>query len=128
MSIKLSELNKKGYKMSAIVEGNLQNLCERLNKVRKAWGKPMIVTSGLRSEQQQQDLIKAGKSNAPKSKHLQGLAADIADPNGELGRWCLENVSVLEEAGLWLEHPDYTPNWVHFQSSPPNSGRRFFKP
>lgn len=126
--IKVSELNKRGYKTTAIIDGNLQNLCERLNKVRATWGKSMIVTSGLRSEAQQQDLLKAGKSNAPKSKHLQGLAADIADPDGSLGKWCLQNVKVLEEAGLWLEHPDYTPNWVHFQSTPPASGRRYFVP
>lgn len=126
--ITVAELNKRKYPTTAIIDGNLNELCRRLNKVRAAWSKPMIVTSGLRSEAQQADLIKAGRSNALKSKHLQGLAADIADPDGALAKWCLENVKVLEEAGLWLEHPDYTPNWVHFQCASPPSGRRFFIP
>lgn len=96
--------------------------------MRAAYGKPMTVTSGLRSEKQQQELIKAGRSNAPKSKHLTGHAADISDPDGELAKWCKANVAVLEKAGLWMEDPDFTPTWCHFQTVPPNSGRRFFKP
>lgn len=126
--IKLSELNKRNYPTTPMIEQNLHELCRRLNIVRKAYGKPMIVTSGLRSEKQQQELIKAGKSNAPKSKHLTGHAADISDPNGELAKWCLENVKVLEEAGLWCEDFNFTPTWCHFQTVPPRSGNRFFKP
>ncbi len=128
MSIKLEELNKRKYKTDGIIDSNLRVLCERLNKVRAAYGKPMIITSGLRDAAQQADLIKAGKSIATQSKHLFGLAADIADPNKELAAWCLENVKLLESIGLWCEHPDYTPTWVHFQASPPRSGNRFFKP
>lgn len=126
--IKLEELNKRKYSTTPMIEQNLHELCRRLNIIRAAYGKPMIVTSGLRSDKQQAELIKAGKSNATKSKHLTGHAADIADPDKELAKWCLENVKVLEKAGLWLEHPDYTPNWVHFQSTPPRSGNRFFIP
>lgn len=126
--IKLEELNKRKYPTDPIIDSNLKVLCDRLNIIRKAYGKPMIVTSGLRSDKQQQELIKAGKSTATKSKHLVGLAADIADPDKELAKWCLENVKILEQAGLWLEHPDYTPNWVHFQANPPRSGNRFFVP
>jgi uncharacterized protein YcbK (DUF882 family) len=126
--IKLEELNKRKYTTTPMIESNLKELCRRLNIIRKAYGKPMIVTSGLRSEKQQAELIKAGKSNAPKSKHLTGNAADIYDPDKSLAKWCMENVKVLEDAGLWCEHPDYTPNWVHFQILPPRSGNRFFKP
>lgn len=126
--IKLEELNKRNYPVDDITLSNLRTLCERLNIIRKAYGKPMVITSGLRSEKQQQELIKAGKSNAPKSKHVQGLAADIADPDGSLGKWILENVKLLEKANLWCEHPDYTPGWLHMQASPPRSGNRFFKP
>lgn len=126
--IKLEELNKKKLATTDIIDSNLRTLCARLNIIRKAWGKPMIVTSGLRSEKQQQELIKAGKSTATKSKHLQGLAADIADEDGSLAKWILENVKLLERACLWCEDPKYTPGWLHFQCSPPNSGKRFFKP
>lgn len=126
--IKLEELNKRGHPTDAIIRSNLQVLCERLNKIRAAWGKPMIVTSGLRSDKQQAELIKAGKSRATKSMHLVGLAADIADPDGSLAEWCKKNVKLLEEVGLWCEDPEYTKGWVHFSASPPKSGRRFFKP
>jgi uncharacterized protein YcbK (DUF882 family) len=128
LAIKLEELNKRKYKTDGIIDSNLRVLCERLNKVRAAWGRPMIVTSGLRDAAQQADLIKAGKSKATKSMHLVGLAADIADPDGALGRWCLSNAKLLESIGLWMEHPDHTPGWVHMQASPPRSGNRFFIP
>lgn len=126
--IQLWELNKKKYPTTPQIDSNLKVLCDRLNIVRAAYGKPMTVTSGLRSEKQQEELIKAGKSKATKSKHLTGHAADISDPDGELAKWCKANVAVLEKAGLWLEDPDYTPGWLHAQTVPPNSGRRFFKP
>lgn len=128
MSIKIWELNPRKYPTTAVIDSNLQVLCERLNIVRKAWGKPMIVTSGLRSEKQQEELIKAGKSNAKKSKHLLGMAADIKDPNGELAAFLKANPKILEEACLWAEASEYTPGWLHLQSSPPNSGNRWFIP
>lgn len=126
--IKLEELNPKKYATDGIQRSNLLVLCQRLNVVRAAWGKPMRVTSGLRDAAHQANLIKEGRSKATKSKHLLGLAADIADPDGSLGRWCLANVATLEKAGLWCEHPEATPGWVHFQASPPGSGKRFFYP
>lgn len=124
----MAELNKRKFPTTAIIDGNLNELCRRLNKVRAVWGKPMIITSGLRSEAQQQDLIKAGKSAATKSKHLLGLAADIEDEDGSLKEWLKANSKILEDAGLWCEHWDSTPNWAHFQASPPASGNRWFKP
>lgn len=126
--IKIEELNKKKLIVDSITESNLRTLCERLNKIRKLWGKPMIVTSGLRSETEQSNLIKAGKSTARKSKHLVGAAADISDSDGSLKKWLLENPKILEEAGLWCEHWDSTPTWCHFQIVPPASGNRWFKP
>jgi hypothetical protein len=126
--ITLAELNPKKYATDGIQRSNLLVLCQRLNIVRAAWGKPMRITSGLRDAAQQANLIKAGLSKATKSKHLVGMAADVADLDGALGAWCWENVGVLEKAGLWCEDPQYTPGWVHFQSASPSSGRRFFKP
>lgn len=126
--ITLKELNKRGYRTDGIIDSNLLVLCERLNKVRAAWGQPMTVTSGLRDAAQQANLIKSGQSTATRSKHLVGMAADISDPDGALAAWLFKNVKVLEEAGLWCEDPASTHGWVHFQISPPNSGNRFFKP
>jgi uncharacterized protein YcbK (DUF882 family) len=124
----MKELNPDNLPLEGAVERNMKTLFERMNELRGIWGRPMIVTSGLRSDEKQKALIAEGKSRARLSRHLFGAACDIFDPNKELGRWCLENESVLVKIGLWCEHPDYTRNWVHFQIIPPMSGKRFFIP
>ena len=116
---------------------NLQDLLVKINVIRKAYGKPMTVSSGFRSISDHLRIYSekgiTDKSKIPmKSKHLEGKACDIADPNQELQKWCLENIALLEEAGLWLESFDYCKNWVHFQSVPYGSWKpgksRFFIP
>lgn len=126
--ISLYELNQHGYPTTPDIDANLAILLEKINQVRKAWGVPMIVDSGLRSAEQQQQLIAEGKSNAPKSKHLTGQAVDIADKNGELKKWVLENMPLMEQIGFWFEDFNSTPSWVHFQIVPPASGKRIFIP
>ncbi len=126
--ISLKELNKNGYPTTPEIDTNLAILLERLNKIRKMWGKPMNVSSGLRSQAKQDELIAQGKSNASKSKHLLGQAADISDPKGELKTWVLNNIGCLEQVGLWMEDFKYTSSWIHFQCVPPKSGKRFFIP
>lgn len=122
------ELNPKDLEMGPAVAKNFEILFERMNEVRQAYGKPMIVTSGLRSDAKQAELIAQGKSRAVHSKHLAGAACDILDIDGELAKWCLDNEDVLRRIGLWCEHPDYTKGWVHFQTMAPKSGKRFFIP
>lgn len=63
---------------------------------------------------------------APKSKHMKGQAIDVEDSDKALQRWCMANLDVLEELGLWMEHPRDTPTWCHLQSVPPASGKRVF--
>lgn len=92
------------------------------------YGKPVKVTSGLRSDEQQMDLVASGKSTAKVSKHCSGNACDLYDPDKELAKWCLANLKTLEKVGLWIENPDYCANWVHFQSMAPMSGKRVFIP
>lgn len=65
---------------------------------------------------------------APMSKHMKGQACDVYDPEGELDEWCLANADVLEEIGLWQEHPSATKGWCHVQTVPPRSGNRVFYP
>ncbi len=122
----IKELNPHKYPTDAEIDKNLADLLTKINKVRDAYGIPMIVTSGLRSEMQQQRLIADGKSKATKSRHLTGQAVDIYDPTGKLFTWCQSNVTLLEEAGLWCETKQ--DGWVHFQTVAPHSGLRFFNP
>lgn len=65
---------------------------------------------------------------APRSKHMTGQAIDIADPEGDLDSWCVENQELLADIGLWLEHPSATKSWTHAQCVPPKSGKRVFYP
>lgn len=122
--ISAKELNPKGYATTPEQEANLAILLERMNKVRAAYGKPMTVTSGLRSDADQKRI----NPGAPKSMHLRGAACDIADSDGALKQWIKANVSILETVGLWCEDFSACPNWIHFQIYPPKSGKRFFIP
>lgn len=122
------ELNKHNYPTSPDIDYNLKILLYRINQVRNTYGNPMIVTSGLRSQVQQDALIAEGKSTASKSKHLTGQAVDILDKDGKLKEWIKNNVPLMETIGLWIEDFQSTPTWVHFQVVAPKSGNRFFKP
>lgn len=113
--IKMEELNPHNYPTTLIIDANLRILCDKMNEVRNAYGSPMIITSGLRSEAQQQQLISDGKSNAPKSHHLSGEACDIADSDKKLTEWVKNNMPLMEQIGLWFEDFGHTPTWVHFQ-------------
>jgi hypothetical protein len=122
--ISLKELNKRGYMLTTELASNMAVLHKAINVVREAYGKPMIVTSGLRSKKDQERI----NPSAMGSKHLSAQAVDIEDTDGELAKWVKANVSVLETAGLWCEDLDHTRGWVHFQCVPPKSGNRFFIP
>lgn len=111
---------------------NLDELLKRLLKLEAAYGTAFHVTSGFRSMQQHMRIYAAkgiDASKVPKgSQHLYGRAADIADADGALKAWVLQNTPMLEDLGLWCEDFDATKTWCHFQTVPPHSGRRFFKP
>jgi len=140
MGISLKEIIKTAdfNKLDKQTQDNLMVLLERINKIRTAYNKPMIVTSGLRTMEDHLRIYKqiAERNNVPfdqskvpmGSQHLKGAAVDISDPKQELQKWVKDNIQLLEEVGLWCEHFDYTSNWVHFQCHPPKSGNRFFKP
>lgn len=136
--IKMSELLGANLisEVPLTAQRNLEELCKRINIIRAAWGKPMTVTSGFRSIQHHVDVYRtiALRKRQPfsnlqvpmGSRHLSGEAVDIADPDGKLYEYVSNDIELLEEAGLWCEHG--TKGWVHFQSKPPRSGLRFFKP
>lgn len=122
--ISLRELNPHSYPTTAEIDANLATLLDRINQVRTAWGKPMTVTSGLRSQADQERI----NPSAPRSKHLIGAACDIADADGSLKAWVGSNLKLMEDIGLWMEDFGHTATWVHFQVFPPKSGHRIFIP
>lgn len=101
---------------------NLGKLLVALNTVRRTYGKPMVVTSGYRPGH-----FNKAAGGAVNSAHLSLEACDFADPDRKLAHWCMSNLRVLEEAGLWLEAPSATPGWVHLQIRPV-VGKRVFLP
>ncbi len=82
------------------------------------------VSSGWRPPQVNKHIANA----APRSNHMKALAVDLYDPEGEIDDWCMDNLSKLEECGIWLEHPSATKGWSHWQCVPPRSGKRVFYP
>lgn len=115
------------------IQSNIVTLLDKLNQVRKAYGKAMIVTSGLRTMKHHLEIYArkgiTDKSKIPlKSKHLYGQAVDISDPDGKLKNWINANIKLIEQIDLYMEDFRYTPNWVHFQIIPPKSKNRFFIP
>lgn len=108
---------------------NIDDLVERLNRFRSAYGEPMIVTSGYRTDADHRRIYKAKGVSENKipwgSKHLSGQACDFADADGALKAWVRQNESfVLNSCGLWAEHYAATPSWLHIQSVPYGSWKK----
>lgn len=120
--ITLQELNPHNYPTTPEIDANLKVLLERINLVRVAWGKPLVVTSGLRSQADQARI----NPKAPRSHHLRGEAVDLSDASGELKKWLIANPEILVKVELWCEAG--TIGWTHFQIVPPASGHRWFRP
>lgn len=68
------------------------------------------------------------KVGAGNSKHKEGRGIDIYDPHRQLASWCLAHPKALEERGLHMEDPRWTPSWVHLQDVPPGSGKLVYIP
>jgi uncharacterized protein YcbK (DUF882 family) len=99
--------------LDAEQEKNLEELLIALNKLRKAYGKPMIVSSGYRPPS-----VNKAVGGAKKSSHMSCQACDFKDSDGSLADWCLKNLDVLIDCGLYLESPAHTIGWVHVQTRP----------
>ena len=127
--------------ISAELQSNIKDLYEKINKVRTAFGKPMVVTSGYRSKDHHIAVYKSlakqrGQQFDEKkipwgSKHLTCQAVDISDPDGSLFKWVKDNETLMVEIGLFMEEADDQKR-VHFQTKPYGSwspGKsQFFKP
>ncbi len=115
------------------LRANARDIVRRVNRLLKRAAKQVplggagiavTVASGWRPT-----TINAAVPGAAKnSKHIHCLAIDLDDRSGQLDAWCMANPDVLEELGLWLEHPHATPGWCHLQTQSPRSGNRVFEP
>jgi len=112
---------EKEYPLTPELEANLSRLLIAVNKLAEKYGRDMAVSSGYRPGHYN---VKAGGSR--RSAHLTCEAVDFLDSGRQLTEWILANPAVLQECGLWMEHPDHTPTWVHLDTRPRNN--RIFHP
>ena len=125
------------------IRANAQETVDRVNGLMKLWAEDhgygvmnaIEVSSGWRPLSVNLSTPNAALS----SKHMTGEAVDLKDDKDRsFARWCLRNTvplchqegraDLLQEIGLWMEQPQWTPTWVHLQTVPPHSGRRVFVP
>jgi len=129
MKITEQELNPKNIKLNDEQKKNFAILLEKINAIRDKYGKPMLVTSGVRSWEDQVRIDNAaGRKPRTGSMHLMACAVDIWDRDRHLWGWVMDNLKFLEKLGVYMEDGTYTRTWVHFQIKPPVSGNRIFKP
>lgn len=101
---------------------NMEKILDLANKLLAYYpGKFYGTSSGYRTPVGNK---KAGGS--AKSAHLTCEAIDLIDPQQELATFLLANKPLMEALGLYMEHPDYTPTWVHLQTRA--ASRRVFIP
>lgn len=105
------------------MEINLSLLLISISKVREAWGRPLKISSGYRPPN-----VNSSVGGVEKSAHMSCQAVDIVDNDGYFANWCLNNLTILEKSGIFMEDPRYTPTWVHLQIRPVKSGNRVFIP
>lgn len=113
------------------IRRNAEDTVARANELLRRAGFEHVCTvnSGWRPRR-----VNAVTENASAtSHHLTGRAVDLPDPDRTLAAWCVNNLHVLAEIGLWLEDPRWTydgdgEHWVHLQTVAPRSGRRVFIP
>jgi hypothetical protein len=139
MSITMKELLGENN-LADLPQEHQENLLELLvvaNKIRDAYGKPLIVSSGYRSMKEHLAIYaKKGITDLfkipMKSNHLFGLAFDVADSNGEFKAFILKNPDLADNLNLFFEDFSVTFSWTHLQIVPFKSykpgGTRFFKP
>jgi hypothetical protein len=103
---------------------NAEETVLKVNQLLQRFGEARKVTSGWRPPA----VNTATPQAAKRSNHITCEAVDLEDLDGSLDDFCLENPGILQEIGLWHEHPAATKGWCHLQIVPPKSGRRTFYP
>ena len=92
------------------------NMADLLSRVNYVLGKLTLITkisSGYRPPK-----VNASIGGAKKSLHMSCSAVDLLDKDGSLAKLLMNNLKLLEEAGLWLESPEHTKGWVHLDTKP----------
>jgi hypothetical protein len=105
------------------VTENVTKLLIAVDKFLANYTKPVIISSGWRPKS-----YNAQIGGATSSNHITGLAIDLKDTDNRLFEYVLQNLELAKELGLYFEHKNWTPTWVHIQLIAPKSGKRIFIP
>lgn len=94
----------------SFIKENLQKLIEFLNPLREAWGSPIIITSGYRS----QELNKVLKGSST-SAHVAGWAVDMVPQNRELDKFkqFVRDYLKDKEFDQYIDEASGNSSWVH---------------
>jgi hypothetical protein len=111
------------YPPTQEVLANLDLLVRRVNRALRNYPEQVFVSSGYRPS-----IYNKNAGGSPNSSHLVGEAVDLRDKDGKLKAFFKLNSTMLEIADLYMEHPDYTPTWIHLTIRRPKSGARIFRP
>lgn len=87
-----------------------------------------VTLSGISGESYGGFRPQSCRVGAKNSLHKEALAVDRYDPLGQIDEWCMKNLHHLKACGIWLEAPDDTYRWSHWQCVAPASGKRVFVP
>jgi len=105
------------------ISDNIDKFLIPMNGIRSAYGIPMTVDSGWRSQKVNEEC-----GGAASSKHLIGLAVDIQDLDCKLWTWVIDNLELMQKLEIYFEDKRWTAHWVHFQLGGPRSGHRIYIP
>ena len=106
------------------IRRNAQETVDKVNELLHAYSEETgKVVDDINSGWRPPAVNDATSNAADKSRHITGEACDLGDPDGDLDKWCMANVPLLVEIGLWVEHPGWTDGWCHLQTQPPPAGR-----
>ena len=94
----------------SFIKENLQKLIEFLNPLREAWGSPIIITSGYRS-QKLNDLLNGSSTSA----HCVGWAVDMVPQNGEMDKFkeFVKNYLKGKDFDQYIDEASGNSSWVH---------------
>lgn len=103
----------KDFPLDMLQARNAADLLARVNWLFGTLEIHTKVTSGYRPSALNKKI-----GGAKMSTHTVCAGIDVSDPDGMLAAKLLDHLDLLEEAGLWMEHPDYTPKWIHLDTRP----------
>lgn len=95
------------------IEQNLEKLLFSVNEFLKISGLHAIVSSGYRP-----GIYNTKAGGALKSPHMVCMAVDLVDKDSTIDQYCMKNLTILKQCGLYLEHPKWTKGWCHLDIKP----------